>query len=80
MGTRRADQYDYKDDGIEKIIDTRCASCHNKDATSLPDFTKLEVLKSYTTQSRRDFFFIDTGITYSFIWYQFYFYVCRLYF
>jgi hypothetical protein len=52
-----ADQYEYKDDGIQKIIDSNCISCHNKDATSLPDFTKFEVLKSYTTQ--------DHGATFS---------------
>jgi hypothetical protein len=31
--------------------------CHNKDSGSLPDFTKFEVLKSYTTQ--------DEGATFS---------------
>jgi hypothetical protein len=48
---------DYKDDGIDKIIETRCIMCHNKDSGSLPDFTKFEVLKSYTTQ--------DHGATFS---------------
>ena len=52
-----ADEYDYKDNGIAKIIETNCVSCHNKDAGSLPDFTKFEVLKSYTTQ--------DHGATFS---------------
>ncbi|CAG1020995.1 hypothetical protein DOJK_00705 [Patescibacteria group bacterium] len=45
-----ADVDDYKDDGIEKIIETRCVSCHNKDAGSLPDFNKFEELKKYTAQ------------------------------
>jgi len=52
-----ADEYDYKDDGIEKIIQTRCVMCHNKDATSLPNFTTLEGLKPYTAQ--------DTGATFA---------------
>ncbi|MDP3840967.1 MAG: hypothetical protein Q8Q54_18810, partial [Methylococcales bacterium] len=47
-----ADVDDYKDNGIQKIIETRCVTCHNKDAGSLPDFTKFEVLKSYTTQDQ----------------------------
>jgi len=45
-----ADVDDYKDSGVQKIIEQRCVMCHNKDAGSLPDFTKFEVLKSYTTQ------------------------------
>ena len=48
---------DYKDDGIDKIIEKKCVMCHNKEAGSLPDFTKFEVLKSYTTQ--------DEGATFS---------------
>jgi hypothetical protein len=52
-----ADADDYKDDGIQKIVETRCVSCHNKDMGSLPDFSKLEVLKKYTTQ--------DEGATFS---------------
>ncbi|MEI6146245.1 MAG: hypothetical protein D0531_08125 [Methylococcales bacterium] len=52
-----ADAYDYKDDGIEKIVQTRCVMCHNKDATSLPNFTTLEGLKPYTAQ--------DTGATFA---------------
>jgi len=39
----------YKDDGIDKIIQTRCVMCHNKEA-SIPDFTKFENLKAVTTQ------------------------------
>lgn len=45
-----ADADDYKDDGIDKIIETRCVSCHNKDSGGLPDFSKFEELKKYTTQ------------------------------
>ena len=52
-----ADADKYKDDGIEKIIQTRCVMCHNKEASSLPDFTTLEGLKPYTAQ--------DTGATFA---------------
>ena len=44
-----ADIDDYKDNGIDKIIETRCVMCHNKEA-SIPDFTNFEKLKSLTTQ------------------------------
>jgi len=44
-----ADVDAYKDDGIDKIIETRCVMCHNKEA-SIPDFTKFENLKALTTQ------------------------------
>ena len=52
-----ADQYDYKDNGIEKIIETRCVMCHNKEASGIPSFTSYEELKPYTTQ--------DTGATFA---------------
>lgn len=52
-----ADVDDYKDDGIEKIIETRCVMCHSKEATSIPNFTEFEGLKGYTTQ--------DTGATFA---------------
>ncbi len=52
-----ADVNDYKDDGIKKIIETRCVMCHNKEASSLPDFSEFEGLKAYTTQ--------DTGATFA---------------
>jgi len=52
-----ADADDYKDDGIQKIIETRCVACHNKDTASLPDFTKFDALKAFTTQ--------DEGATFS---------------
>jgi len=52
-----ADLVDYKADGIDKIIETRCVMCHNKEASGLPDFSKLEGLKPYTTQ--------DTGATFA---------------
>jgi hypothetical protein len=40
----------YKDNGIEKIIQTRCVMCHNKDASGLPNFNDFEQLKKYTAQ------------------------------
>jgi hypothetical protein len=53
-----ADIYDYKDDGIDKIIEERCVMCHNESAPGgLPDFTKFEQLKALTAQ--------DTGATFS---------------
>lgn len=52
-----ADADDYKEDGIDKIIESRCVMCHNKEASGLPDFTKLERLKALTEQ--------DTGATFA---------------
>ena len=52
-----ADIDDYKDDGIEKIIETRCVMCHNKEASGIPSFTEVEGLTAYTTQ--------DTGATFA---------------
>lgn len=39
-----ADKDDFVDDGIDKIIESRCVMCHNKEA-SVPDFTDFKVLK-----------------------------------
>ncbi len=52
-----ADPYDYKDDGIEKIVQTRCVMCHNKEASGIPNFAEFEGLKPYTAQ--------DTGATFT---------------
>jgi len=52
-----ADAEDYKDNGIEKIIESRCVMCHNENAGSLPNFKDFDVLKSYTTE--------DTGATFA---------------
>jgi hypothetical protein len=52
-----ADSEDYKVDGIDKIIESRCVMCHNKEASGIPDFTKFESLKALTTQ--------DTGATFA---------------
>ena len=51
-----ADIDDYKADGIEKIIETRCVICHNKEASGIPSFTEFEGLTPYTAQ--------DTGATF----------------
>ena len=52
-----ADSKDYKVDGIDKIIESRCVICHNKEASGMPDFTQFESLKALTTQ--------DTGATFA---------------
>lgn len=52
-----ANVYDYKRDGIDKIIENRCVMCHNKEASGIPDFTNFEQLKALTSQ--------DTGATFS---------------
>ncbi|MEQ1620252.1 MAG: hypothetical protein ABL919_02520 [Methylococcales bacterium] len=52
-----ADIYDYKDDGIDKIIETRCVMCHNASASGIPDLTKFENLKALAKQ--------DEGATFS---------------
>jgi hypothetical protein len=51
-----ADSDDYKADGIETIINSRCVLCHNKEASGIPSFTEFEGLKAYTVQ--------DTGATF----------------
>ncbi|HEY8095912.1 MAG TPA: hypothetical protein VIE65_07410 [Methylobacter sp.] len=52
-----ADRDDYKADGIDKIIESRCVMCHNKEASGIPDFTQFEPLKALTAQ--------DTGATFA---------------
>jgi hypothetical protein len=52
-----ADSEAYKDDGIEKIIESRCVMCHNKEASGVPSFSNFEGLKPYTTE--------DTGATFA---------------
>jgi len=52
-----ADSDDYKDDGIDKIIETRCVACHNESASGIPNFKDFEQLKALTTQ--------DTGATFA---------------
>ena len=52
-----ADSEAYKDDGIEKIIESRCVMCHNKEASGVPSFSTFEGLKPYTAQ--------DTGATFA---------------
>lgn len=45
-----ADQDDYVDEGIDKIIQERCVLCHNKQA-AVPDFTEFKVLKEMTGEN-----------------------------
>lgn len=52
-----ADKDDYLDNGIDKIIESRCVMCHNEAASGIPNFKDFEKLKSYTTE--------DTGATFS---------------
>ena len=52
-----ADKFDYKDDGIDKIVEARCVMCHNENASGIPNFKDFEQLKAVTTQ--------DQGATFS---------------
>jgi hypothetical protein len=52
-----ADESDYKDDGIEKIVQARCVMCHNEAASGLPNFNDFAQLKALTTQ--------DSGATFA---------------
>ena len=45
-----ADEEAYKDDGIEKIIQTRCVMCHNKEASGLPNFNDFAQVKKLAAQ------------------------------
>jgi len=45
-----ADIDDYKDDGIDKIIEARCVMCHNESASGIPNFKEFEPLKALTSQ------------------------------
>jgi len=52
-----ADSEAYKEDGVDKIIESRCVMCHNKEATGVPDFTDFAGLKALAEQ--------DTGATFA---------------
>jgi hypothetical protein len=45
-----ADADEYKDNGIEKIIETRCVMCHNETASGIPNFKDFNILKTYTKE------------------------------
>ena len=51
-----ADQDEYAESGVEKIIQERCVMCHNKDA-AVPNFNDFNVLKELTKE--------DQGATFS---------------
>lgn len=44
-----AEEDEYAESGVEKIIQERCVMCHNKES-SLPDFNDFKTLKALTTQ------------------------------
>jgi len=52
-----AKESEYISTGVKKIIENKCAICHNKGASGIPDFTKFEALKELTIQ--------DQGATFS---------------
>ena len=52
-----ADQDEYEDDGIKKIIETNCIMCHGPTASGIPNYTKFEELKEVAKQ--------DEGATFS---------------
>ena len=52
-----ADRDDFEDNGIKKIFEQRCVTCHNENAGSLPNFKKFEVIKDLARQ--------DEGATFS---------------
>ena len=45
-----AEEEAYQDDGIDKIIQTRCVMCHNKEASGLPNFNEFAQLKKLAAQ------------------------------
>jgi len=52
-----ADQDEYEETGVKKIIETKCVMCHNESASGIPDFTKFESLQEVTEE--------DEGATFS---------------
>jgi hypothetical protein len=47
-----ADEEDYKDDGIDKIVEARCVMCHNESAAGIPNFKEFKQLKALTAQDQ----------------------------
>jgi hypothetical protein len=52
-----ADEDEYEDTGVKKIIETKCVMCHNESASGIPDFTSFESLQEVTEE--------DEGATFS---------------
>jgi len=48
---------DYLNNKVNLIVENKCVKCHNKKATSIPDFTEFENLKALTSE--------DEGATFS---------------
>lgn len=51
-----ADIDDYKDNGIDKIIENRCSTCHNESTGGLPNFKDFAQLKALTEQDKGETF------------------------
>jgi len=45
-----ADEEAYKENGVDRIIQQRCVSCHNKDASGIPNFNDFSKLKALAAQ------------------------------
>ncbi len=45
-----ADEDEYKETGIDKIVETRCVMCHNETASGIPNFKDFKILKTYTKE------------------------------
>jgi len=45
-----ADEDDYKEAGIDKIVETRCVMCHNETTSGIPNFKDFKTLKTYTKE------------------------------
>ncbi len=52
-----ADEYQFTNLKIDKIIDKKCVMCHNESASGIPDFTQFENLEEVTKE--------DEGATFS---------------
>jgi len=52
-----ADEYQFTNLKIDKIIDKKCVMCHNESASGIPDFTEFENLEEVTKE--------DEGATFS---------------
>ena len=52
-----ADEDEYEETGVKKIIETKCVMCHNEGASGIPDFTSFESLQEVTEE--------DEGATFS---------------
>ena len=72
-----ADADDYKDEGIDKIVETRCVACHNEAAGgALPNFKEFSQLKALTEQDKGATFASLTRVSHIHLFgFYFYFYL-----